>query len=72
LPVGGSVPGFTPSEIGATSSTWAVVDDGTGNHVYRNTLTGGKGFSTIQFPTLGLALPANSFEISTVDRGAWG
>lgn len=69
IAVGGSVPGFTPSEIGASSSTWAVVDDGTGNHVYRNTLTGGKGFSTIQFPTLGLGLPANSFEISTVVHG---
>jgi hypothetical protein len=69
IAVGGSVPGFTPSAIGASSSAWAVVDDGTGNHVYRNTLTGGKGFSTIQFPTLGLALPANSFEISAVVHG---
>ena len=69
IAVGGSVPDFTPSAIGASSSTWAVVDDGTGNHVYRNTLTGGKGFSTIQFPTLGSALPANDFEISAVVHG---
>jgi len=45
------------------------VDDGTGNHVYRNTLTGGRAFSTVQFPTLGSALPANNFEISTVVHG---
>ena len=69
IAVGGSVPDFTPSAIGASSSTWGVVDDGTGNHVYRNTLTGGKGFSTIQFPTLGAAFPTNDFEISTVVHG---
>jgi hypothetical protein len=68
IPVGGSVPDFTTNAIGASSSTWGVVDDA-GNHVYRNVLTGGKGFSTIQFPTLGLAVPTNDFEISAVVHG---
>jgi hypothetical protein len=45
------------------------VDDGTGNYVYRNVLTGGKGFSTIQFPTFGTPIMANNFEISTVVHG---
>jgi len=57
------------SSNGASSSTWSVVADGTGNHVYQNVLTGGKGFSTIQFPTLGTPITANNFEISTVVHG---
>src|SRR5664280_1855324 len=69
IPVGGSVPDFTTNAIGASSSTWGVVDVA-GNHVYRNVLTGGKGFSTIQFTTLGLAVPTNDFEISAVVHGA--
>lgn len=42
---------------------------GGGNLMYQNVLTGGKGFSTIQFPSLGQALPANDFEISTLLHG---
>jgi hypothetical protein len=57
------------SSNGASSSTWSVVNDGTGNLVYRNVLTGGKGFSTIQVPTLGAPITANNFEISAVMHG---
>jgi hypothetical protein len=69
LTLGASPPENALSSNGASSSTWSVLDDGTGNYVYRNVLTGGKGFSTVQFPTLGTPITANNFEISTVVHG---
>ena len=68
----GPVPDFAASVNGtAASSTWNVVLNGA-NHLYENVLSGAassKGFSTMQFPALGTAVPANNFEISTVVHG---
>lgn len=72
IPANGSVPDFAGSVNGTgASSAWNVVVNGA-SHVYENVLSGAassKGFSTMQFPQFGPAIPANAFEISVVVHG---
>jgi hypothetical protein len=65
---GSSLPGETVGGSGATANSWSVIDS-SGNHKYQNTLTGSsstKGITSLQFPALGVANPANGFEMSAI------
>lgn len=69
IAAGGSLPNATIGTVTATTNTWSVVVDGSGNHLYQNSLqaTGAaKGFSSLQFTNLGPASSANNFEVSTI------
>lgn len=65
---GGSLPdAIIGSASGATLNTWQVFVDGSSNHWYQNTLTTGKGFSSLQFADLGgTVAPSKEFYASAV------
>ena len=64
-PVGATPANFVVGNVGATTNTWSVVAATGGNHLYENSLTAGKGFSS-QLTNLGPADPAHNFEVSTL------
>jgi exopolysaccharide biosynthesis protein len=68
---GGLLTGATLGSVTAGGNAWSVVVDGSGHHLYQNTLTpsgtsAAKGMSSLQFTNLGPASPTNNFEVSTV------
>ena len=63
---GGSPSDATVGSSGATTDTWSVVVDSNGDHWYENSLTAGKGFSTVQVTNLSTTAPSNNFEVSAV------